>query len=78
MILKLLYVDLRIKHIRKHTVDDGRRVSLSENGVNNMESGGSLVVQWIGICLSVQGAQARSLVREDPTCCEEAGPMHHY
>ena len=32
-------MNLRIKYIRKHTADDGRRVSLSENGVNNMEGG---------------------------------------
>jgi len=70
-------VNLRIKYIRKHIADDGRRVSLSENDVNNMETGSSLVVQWIGICLPTQGAQVRSLVWEDPTCCGAAGPMHH-
>ena len=28
----------------------------------------ALVVQWIGICLPMQGTQVRSLVWEDSTC----------
>ena len=31
--------------------------------------GTSLVVQWLRICLPMQGTLVRSLVREDPTCC---------
>ena len=40
------------------------------------EAGTSLVVQWLSICLSVQGAQALSLVWKDPTC-GETEPVHH-
>ena len=34
----------------------------------------SLVVQWLGICLPMQGMQVRSLVWEDPTCLRAAKP----
>ena len=30
----------------------------------------SLVVQWLRICLPIQGTQVRSLVQEDSTCCK--------
>ena len=36
-----------------------------------------LVVQWLRICLPMQGTQVRSLVWEDPTCPEAAGLAHH-
>ena len=31
-------------------------------------TGASLVVQWLGICLAMQGTRVRSLVLEDSTC----------
>ena len=31
-------------------------------------AGTSVVVQWLRICLPMQGARVRALVREDPTC----------
>ena len=37
----------------------------------------SLVVQWLRICLLVQGTQVPSLVREDDMCCEATQPAHH-
>ena len=40
-------------------------------------SGTSLVVQWLRICLPMQGTQVRSLVREDPTCHGAAKPVRH-
>ena len=33
-------------------------------------TGMSLVVQWLGICLSMQGTQVQSLVQEDSMCYE--------
>ena len=39
--------------------------------------GASLVVQWLRICLPMQGTQVRSLVREDPRCCGTTEPVHH-
>ena len=29
----------------------------------------SLVAQWLGVRLPMQGTRVRALVREDPTCC---------
>ena len=37
----------------------------------------SLVVHWLRIHLPLQGAQVRSLVKEDSTCCEATKPMCH-
>ena len=34
----------------------------------------SLVVQWLRICLAMQGAPVRSLVWEDPTCHRATKP----
>ena len=36
-----------------------------------------LVVQWIRICLPLQGTQVQSLIREDCTCHWAARPMRH-
>ena len=37
----------------------------------------SLVVQWLRICLPMQGPRVRALVWEDPTCHGAAGPVSH-
>ena len=37
----------------------------------------SLMVQWLGICLSLQGTWVQSLVREDSTCHRATKPMGH-
>ena len=37
----------------------------------------SLVVQWIGIHLPMQGTRVWSLVQEDSTCHGAAEPVHH-
>ena len=39
--------------------------------------GTSLVVQWLRICLPMQGTRVRALVQEDPTCRGATKPMHH-
>ena len=39
--------------------------------------GASLVVQWLRICLLMQGTQVRALVWEDPTCHGATGPVSH-
>ena len=41
------------------------------------DPGASLVVQWLRICLPMQGTQVQALVREDPTCCGATKPVHH-
>ena len=37
----------------------------------------SLVVQWLRICLAMQGTPVRSLVQEDPTCRVATKATHH-
>ncbi|KAJ8795259.1 hypothetical protein J1605_002883 [Eschrichtius robustus] len=39
--------------------------------------GASLVVQWLGIRLPMQGTRVRALVREDPTCLGATKPVRH-
>ena len=39
--------------------------------------GASLVAQWLGVCLPVQGTRVRALVWEDPTCRGAARPVSH-
>ena len=41
------------------------------------KSWASLVAQWLGIRLPMQGTRVRALVREDPTCCGVARPVSH-
>ena len=41
------------------------------------EIGASLVAQWLGVCLLMQGTRVRALVWEDPTCRGAAGPVSH-
>ena len=54
---------------------------LGSKGMTNLDSllksrdiRASRVVQWLRICLPVQGTQVRSLVQEGPICCKAAGP----
>ena len=37
----------------------------------------SLVAQWLGVCLPMQGTRVRALVWEDPTCRGAAEPVSH-
>ena len=37
----------------------------------------SLVVQWLGVCLLMQGTRVRALVWEDPTCHGAIRPVSH-
>ena len=37
----------------------------------------SLVVQWLRICLPMQGTQVQTLVQEDPTCRGATKPVCH-
>ena len=50
-----------------------RRASVDEKDT----LGASLVVQWLRICLPMQGTRVRALVWEDPTCRGATGPMSH-
>ena len=46
-------------------------------GASKMITGASLVVQWLRICLPMQGTRVRALVQEDPTCCGATKPVSH-
>ena len=37
----------------------------------------SLVAQWLGVCLPMQGTRVRALVWEDPACRGTTGPVSH-
>ena len=37
----------------------------------------SLVAQWLGVCLPMQGTRVRALVWEDPTCRGATRPVSH-
>ena len=39
--------------------------------------GASLVAQWLGVCLPMQGRRVRALVWEDPTCPGATRPVSH-
>ena len=39
--------------------------------------GTSLVAQWLGIRLPVQGTRVQALVQEDPTCRGATEPVRH-
>ena len=39
--------------------------------------GASLVAQWLGVRLPMQGTRVRALVWEDPTCHGATGPVSH-
>ena len=39
--------------------------------------GASLMVQWLRICLAMQGTWVQSLVQEDPTCQGATQTRHH-
>ena len=41
------------------------------------EDRASLVAQWLGVRLPMQGTRVRAPVREDPTCRAAAGPVSH-
>ena len=45
--------------------------------VKSSPGGTSLVAQWLGIRLPMQGTQVQALVREDPTCQGTAKPVRH-
>ena len=46
-------------------------------GFKISEDRASLVAQWLGVCLPMQGTWVRALVWEDPTCRGAAGRVSH-
>ena len=50
---------------------------LDEGSQKVQTSRASLVAQWLGVCLLMQGTRVRALVWGDPTCRGAAGPVSH-
>ena len=53
------------------------RAEKEEEGSHKEERGASLVAQWLGVHLPMQGTRVRAPVREDPTCRRADGPVSH-
>ena len=49
----------------------------TEKRMERIEDRASQVVQWLRICLLMQGTQVRALVWEDPTCHGATRPVSH-
>ena len=49
----------------------------SKDTIKKVKRGASLVAQWLGICLPMQGTWVQFLVQEDPTCRGATKPVHH-
>ena len=47
------------------------------NSIKITSQGASLVAQWLGVRLPMQGTWVRALVWEDPTCRRATKPMCH-
>ena len=47
------------------------------NKIKLQTTGASLVAQWLGVCLPMQGTRVRALVWGDPTCRGAARPVNH-
>ena len=69
------------KQPNSHKVIRKRRKNKAQNqqkeGDNKNQRGTSVVVQWLRICLPMQGTWVPALVQEDPTCRRATKPMCH-
>ena len=52
-------------------------ITFLPNNTSKIHPRASLVVQWLRICLSMQGTRVRALVWEDPTWHGATGPVSH-
>ena len=57
-------------------VPGARDIAVSKQ-VKILDQGASLVAQWLGIHLPMQGTRVRALVQEDPTCRGATKPVRH-
>ena len=82
----LLRLNVHANHLRSQQVWDGPKHLYFYNVprdfpggavVKNPPARASLVAQWLGVCLLMQGTRVRALVWEDPTCHGAAGPVSH-
>ena len=52
-------------------------IAIQHNFIKSPGLGASLVVQWLRICLPMQGTRVRALVWEDPTSRGATRPVSH-
>ena len=84
----LLYsasVDCNVSLIQKNTSVETSRIVFDQISgscslaklTHKINHWASLVVQWLGVCLPMQGTQVQAQVWEDPTCCGATRPVRH-
>ncbi|XP_068390777.1 histone H2B type 3-B isoform X2 [Eschrichtius robustus] len=72
----------RLAHYNKRSTITSREVQTAVRlllpvVIQKLNSGASLLAQWLGIRLPVPGTRVRTLVQEDPTCRGATQPVHH-
>ncbi|XP_058916140.2 histone H2B type 3-B isoform X1 [Kogia breviceps] len=72
----------RLAHYNKRSTITSREVQTAVRlllpvVIQKLNSGSSLVAQWLGIRLPVPGTKVRALVQEDPTYHGATQPVHH-
>ena len=63
--------------IVKMIQDLGKRMEAKIEKMQEMFNRASLVVQWLRVCLPMQGTRVQARVWEDPTCHGATGPVSH-
>ena len=63
----------------KQAIHSNYRLSLDNNVLlcTKKRTRTSLAIQWLRICLPIQGTWVPSLVQEDSTCLRAARPLRH-
>ena len=65
-------------HLWAEAKDASKHPEMHRTTPYNKElSGASLLAQWLGVHLPMQGTRVRAPVREDPACRGVAGPVGH-
>ena len=75
--LKYLYILMQKIKLNILSVQQNLPLQKDNFSIKNAICRASLVAQWLGICLPMQGTRVRALVWEDPTCCGATRPVSH-